>query len=442
MYPKREVSASAFSNMDLFGLLNILCFSWTFLGFLCNNCVGQKLEISAFEYHRKFGTNLDIGQCSHRMEEISPGIHVTRGCSLPNKAGHVRSVPKVLNDTRNFEVRQYNDIFVFMGLCDSQTVSTLGLLHSGDCFAVEVASNLTFNRKTYIRAYVEYYRQGVDIQEDGRAVDMALAQEYDGAYYLRDRSYGILEIMVVEMKFRRSHDVGLLQNANFRSNAMSEHMSFAEQEVGLPYATKVIRISTAENKFEMTQFRKREFRQAVIKAREYEMDLYRIRDQMYARRPHLNYGMLPYLPRPRALRLSSGGDNMLTWETATGIEIMINRALTIYKILKRTCNRAKIADCSRLRNIKRELRNMKTIVHDKRSKWSYLPDYDQVSTNKVYMSRVRRSQKELAKIRRNLKQWRLQKRRNRSTLHLSRRQRKAKLLSLKKKQRITTNGNT
>lgn len=86
---------------------------------------------------------------------------------------------------------------------------------------------------------MEYYRQGVDIQEDGRAVDMALAQEYDGAYYLRDRSYGILEIMVVEMKFRRSHDVGLLQNANFRSNAMSEHMSFAEQEVGLPYATKV-----------------------------------------------------------------------------------------------------------------------------------------------------------------------------------------------------------
>ncbi|XP_069105376.1 uncharacterized protein [Argopecten irradians] len=420
--------------MDVPCLTNLLFCCVVLLGFLDDNCVGQKLEISAFEYNRKFGSNLDIGQCSLKIEQISPGVALTRSCNLPNKQGPIRSVSKVLNDTRNFEVRQYNDIFVFMGLCDATTVTSLGILHRGDCFAVEIASNLTFNRKTYIRAYVEYYRRSVDIQEDGIALSPVLAQHYDGAYYLRDRSYGMLEIIVVEMKFRHSGSVNLLKKANFQSQSMAEHLQFAEREVGLPYNTKVIRISTTENKVEMTQFRKRDFTGAYRCVKQYEQDLYRIREEMYSRKPHLNYGMLPFLPKPRALGLSSGGD-MLTWETATAIEIMTNRGITVYKSLKRTCNRAKINSCSLLRYVKRELRSIKTVIHNKRSKWSYLPAEEQVTTNKLYSGRMRRVQKEIARIRKSLKQWRIQQRKSRTALKLERRQRqkKAKNQSLRRK---------
>ncbi|OWF52344.1 uncharacterized protein LOC110447894 [Mizuhopecten yessoensis] len=415
--------------MDVPSLSNLLFCSVFFLGFLENSCVGQKLEISAFEYNRKFGSALDIGQCSLKIEEISTGVPVTRSCNLPNKQGPIRSVSKVLNDTRNFEVRRYNDIFVFMGLCDAKTVSSLGLLHKGDCFAVEIASNLTFNRKTYIRAYVEYYRRSVDIQEDGIAVNPAMAQHYNGAYYLRDRSYGILEIIVVEMKFRHARAVKLLTKANYQSQSMHDHMIFADNEAGEPYNTKIIRISTAENKVEMTQFRRKQFLNACRHVKRYEQDLYRLREEMYSRKPHLNYGMLPFLPKPRALGLSSGGD-MLTWETATAIEITINRGITIYKTLKRTCNRAKIPRCSLLKYVKRELRSIKTIIHNKRSKWSYLPAEEQVTTNKLYSGRVRRIQKEIASIRKSLKQWRIQQRKTKTAIKLAKR-RKAKSKSQK-----------
>jgi len=41
------------------------------------------------------------------------------------------------------------------------------------------------------------------------------------------------------MKFWRKQDVDVLKNANFESKEMSDHMIFAQREVGIPYATKV-----------------------------------------------------------------------------------------------------------------------------------------------------------------------------------------------------------
>ena len=57
------------------------------------------------------------------------------------KRDPIRYVSKELNDTRSFEVQNYNDIFVCMGLCDGHAASVLGLLHEGDCFAVSRVQN-------------------------------------------------------------------------------------------------------------------------------------------------------------------------------------------------------------------------------------------------------------------------------------------------------------
>jgi len=71
---------------------------------------------------------------------------------------------------------------------------------------------------------------------------------------------------------------------------------------------------------------------------------------------------------------------------------------------------------------------MKNIVHDKRSKWILLSKEEQTNTNKIYGGRVRRSQKELSKIRRKLKEWRVEQRNKTSKLFKkkSRRGRKGK----------------
>ena len=105
---------------------------------------------------------------------------------------------------------------------------------------VEVASNLSFNKKTYTRSYVEYSRQGVDIHQEGNTFfPLEHHQEYNDAYYLRDRSYGILEILVVEMKFRRKVDVEIIKSSHFESVHMSAHMQHVQNEVGPPRSTKV-----------------------------------------------------------------------------------------------------------------------------------------------------------------------------------------------------------
>jgi len=46
---------------------------------LIDSSCGEKIDITAFEYQRKFGTTLDVGQCAMQLREISPGVAITKG---------------------------------------------------------------------------------------------------------------------------------------------------------------------------------------------------------------------------------------------------------------------------------------------------------------------------------------------------------------------------
>lgn len=115
----------------------------------------------------------------------------------------------------------------------------IALSHNLEYFQIEIASNLTFNKKTYTRTYVEYYRHDIDIlslQSDFSVVQTA---GFGKEYYLKNRSIGTMEIVLVEMKFPNKRKANLLKNSHYQSLSMKDWISYAFQEAGEPANTKV-----------------------------------------------------------------------------------------------------------------------------------------------------------------------------------------------------------
>ncbi|KAJ8310628.1 hypothetical protein KUTeg_012493 [Tegillarca granosa] len=163
---------------------------------------------------------------------------------------------------------------------------------------------------------------------------------------------------------------------------------------------EVIRLSTADDKFEMYKFRKRNFQQAVNAVKRYELEILRIREDIIRNytKPHLNYGMLPYLPSAvSSIRSRQSSSDHLLWEKMTEAEVL--------------CNRAKISVCTNLRSIKRMLKIMKKDLHKRRSKW-YLSTNEQKTETPKLIKNLRRCNKELSKINSLIRHWYRQQRQN------------------------------
>ena len=100
---------------------------------------------------------------------------------------------------------------------------------------VEIASKLSFNRKTMIRAYVEYYRKSLDILDSTTSsVREGFNQYVTDKFYVKNRSYGTLEIILVQFRFRSRKQTDLAKDLKVSSNLMSEYMRKVEREVGKP----------------------------------------------------------------------------------------------------------------------------------------------------------------------------------------------------------------
>ncbi|XP_056005608.1 uncharacterized protein LOC125657676 isoform X3 [Ostrea edulis] len=317
--------------------LPVLLLYWFFLAPL----QAQTLNILAFEYSRKLweipNLGLEIGQCAHSVEEVFPGHPLVKECYLPPARGQKLHSSRnyKLNDTQNIEVKSPRDIFTYIGLCDAAAVSRLGLLHRGDCIAIEIASNLTFNKKTYTRAYVEYYRHDIDIlslQSDFSVVQTA---GFGKEYYLKNRSIGTMEIVLVEMKFPNKRKANLLKNSHYQSLSMKDWISYAFQEAGEPANTKIIRLSTAKRLVEIKKYKRGKLAEIAGLLGGYEAEILETRREIergYVK-PHLNYALQPYFSKGAAFR--KGSDSAL-WEEASITEIKINRAKARQNSIKRS----------------------------------------------------------------------------------------------------------
>ena len=100
---------------------------------------------------------------------------------------------------------------------------------------IEIASKLAFNRKTIVRAYVEYYRNSLDILEYPIELLRDGFKEYfDNKYYVKYISYGALEVVLVQFRFANRKDSQRANELVVPSPLMSTYMRKVEREVGRP----------------------------------------------------------------------------------------------------------------------------------------------------------------------------------------------------------------
>ena len=122
-------------------------------------------------------------------------------------------------------------------------------------FQIEIASNLSFNKKTYIRAYIEYYRQKVDILELKNDFTALLTAGHGKELFVKNRSIGTMEIVLLEAKFHNKRLAELLKKTRYHSLSMRDWFSHIKAVSGEPANTKVC-VGFDENWAFVSLFRK------------------------------------------------------------------------------------------------------------------------------------------------------------------------------------------
>ncbi|KAK3094929.1 hypothetical protein FSP39_007940 [Pinctada imbricata] len=390
--------------------------AWNFLEkfiLLCSlikcGTVSQTTDILALEYSRKFpswhNTSLSPGQCVDKLTLLH-GTPIYTRCQLPKRGGAVISQTRVVKRTQNVMVEDIGDVFRLVGLCNSAVASSLGLLHNGDCLAVEIAGNLTFSKKTYIRAYVEYHRESVDIKQAGKIhIPAPMWQRHIQELYSRYINYGMLEIIFVEMRFPRKNQVQRLENSNYRPKLISDWMRFSTTEVGPPRRLKVIRLSTSQKEFSIETFKKKKSSDALDTVLRYESVISHTRESIKRghMKPPLTYGLSPYIDK--VSRLKKPVDKS-SWFNISKLQVDANQVLRNQRRLRKRCKKLKIPECSVTitKSMSKGLRKTQRTIHSNRIKWAKLTKTEQskiISDVMRKLKKFRRQQGALGKVLRN-----------------------------------------
>ncbi|KAL8585480.1 hypothetical protein ACOMHN_034734 [Nucella lapillus] len=399
------------------------------------------MDITAFEYFRKFGRHLELGECPQRELLVtspdSPASYIVPESCNARQKGNITSIPRELNDTRHVVIPTANDLVAYLGLCGGEAASYLGILNNaGDCVAVEIASKLSFNKKTMVRAYVEYYRKSLDILDTtndspGR-VREGFNEYVSDKFYVKHRSYGTLEIVLVQFRFRSRKQTEMAKDLKVSSRLMSEYMKKVEREVGKPRRVMVLSLSTAtEDTYKLDKYddqhwgsavRDVELREVVITQRRKLIDSGRIR-------PHLNYQLFPFVAKnAQSYRLSSP----LTWEATSMLEVSLKVSLGIAKSTAKKCRGDRSKMCRRVRELRRKLASLQAEIHKGRSNWMALTNKEQQEFSSRYTARVSTYASVTKTLSRAVR--RLKKQQKLDRLHLKKRRRN--LIPLDQKRRI------
>ncbi|KAK7090277.1 uncharacterized protein [Littorina saxatilis] len=373
-----------------------LCVWATF--YLLLGCLGCRpadgtMDITAFEYFRKFGKHLELGECPTRETVITLPNNTTivkqEACKTRQR-GNITNVPRELNDTRHVIIPTANDLVAYLGLCGGEAASYLGILNNaGDCVAVDIASKLSFNKKTMIRAYVEYYRKSLDILDTiASPVREGFNLYVADKFYVKNRSYGTLEIILVQFRFRNRKQNDLAKDLKKTSNLMSEYMKKVEREVGMPRKVMVLSLSTAtEETYTLKKYTGREWGSAVRDVVLRELTVVQRRKLIDSGRirPNLNYQLFPFVPnKAQTYRMSSP----LTWEATSMLEVTLRVSVGIAKKTAKRCRKNRTKLCRRVRGLRRKLVSLQAEIHEGRAHWMDLSTKEQQGFAALYAARV------------------------------------------------------
>ncbi|CAG5131951.1 unnamed protein product, partial [Candidula unifasciata] len=237
--------------------------------------------------------------------------------------GVVTHLPRELNDSRNVLITSAHAIVSYLGLCGGEAASFLGILNSGDCVAIEIASQLTFSNKTMIRAFVGYYRKSLDILEGSKGPIDGMDNYYKDKFYLKNRSYGTLEIIFVQFRFDTVRAAEEAKKIVLDTPVMSAYMREVHRLIGSPKNFVVISLSTAtQETYELKQFKRDEWERGLRYVEILELTIQKTRHQINTNVivPHLQYQLHPFV---------DSGEFRLTkpvlWEKTSMLEVQLRQ---------------------------------------------------------------------------------------------------------------------
>ncbi|XP_059142260.1 uncharacterized protein LOC131929898, partial [Physella acuta] len=342
----------------------------------------SRMEITAFEYHRKFDSYLELGDCPHQRGQVCPAtqhkFNGQRNQAVPTTCG-----PQ--EDSRNVLITDPLQIITHIGLCGGEAASYLGILIHGDCVAVEISSKLDFTDKTLIRASIQYYRSSFDSLEDTPAVREGFENYFTDKYYLKNRFYGTMEIMFVQFHFSDVNTANYSRTIQLLSTKMSDYMRAISRAVGKPNKVTIISLSTAKQKdLQVKKFNIDNFDRALREVEILEWESQVTMDQINLKKitPHLNYEFYPYVDT-----VDSGFRifNPLLWENISMTEIKLHQAVALSKKMSKLCRHDNSIPCSRIRELRRKLISYQKDIHELRIKWV---DMSPNEKNKSYFNHI------------------------------------------------------
>lgn len=100
---------------------------------------------------------------------------------------------------------------------------------------------LNFGPKTYIQAYIEHYQSARSewMRRGGRKVPLAVMDRFEDKFFLQSRSYGTIEVLILEMRYSSEKQIGVLKANSNRFQHLSSFLNNAIHSAGKPSTLKV-----------------------------------------------------------------------------------------------------------------------------------------------------------------------------------------------------------
>ncbi|XP_029633572.1 uncharacterized protein LOC115209345 isoform X1 [Octopus sinensis] len=336
-------------------------------------CLATNFNVLSFDYIQQFKKPVELGKCAYRYVTLRGKQQVFHQDCAFYEMGTSKFEASNTNDSFIVSLNEEN-LLTHINLCDGDAASYMGLLYEGECLAVEIGNMITFNQSTYIRAFVENYRTGIDELTVDWSPFEGFTHYYKQVYYLQKRSYGTYELIIAQMTFENNNQRNAAQNLVLTPPLLSDQMEVINEAVGTPQHIRLIRVSTAEYIKKFKDYNAENFPEVLYQIRSYENDVRRMRKMVKEDKSkhHLEYEFHPFANAVPEKSLTTRSRRL--WENVTQMEIQTGKAISEAEHATERCKRKKkkLRFCQKIEKIAKGLKRLHRQLHNVRSRWYYL----------------------------------------------------------------------
>lgn len=341
---------------------------------------GERIEIPAYEYLKRFQQPLSLGQCPDRLITYSWG-DVREQCTFPSRTGSANVRFKKVELSQNTVLHNVSELFNQFPLCDRNAANYLGILNRGDCVATEIASKLSFKSRTSTRMYLEHYRPIISILNP--STDLNIPSEFtlhfNNTFYTENIGIGTEEVIVLELSFGSLEEARKADKLWLASTKLlSVYLKYIGRHIGVPKKIKVIHLSTSEQSLQSRVFKgKTVVADAELWLLDCEKKIQRVKNEIRSgrRESHLKYGFKEYeIPKgPIALPLTTVTEEQKrrSWEEVTLLQVEAKRVYVTYKRYRKICrsSRKTYSACPVVKHSLREVKKAISRIRSERLNW-------------------------------------------------------------------------